>query len=242
MNDDPTLSIILPVYNQSDHLSEIVTAYVSVLANLKHLFEIILVVNASSDDSLAVARRLAGDEPTLHVLHDPQPGWGRAVRNGLHAARGEIVAYTNSARTTPYTLSLLVMLALANPGCVLKATRRLRYPLARRAGSVLYNIECRALFGLANWDVNGTPKVFHRDLIPLLNLQQDGDLLDLELLVKCKTLGCQVLEVPVVSSVRHGSNPSTTDLGSACKMYWGALRLWRTTRVRQAAAEDGSDG
>ena len=116
------------------------------------------------------------------------------------------------------------MLAFANPGMVIKANRKLRYPIQRKLGSVLYNFECRVLFDLPVWDVNGTPKAFHRDTRDKLNLQENGDLIDLEFVVKCERLGLQILEVPIVSMTRHGGE-STTNYSSAFKMYWGALMM-----------------
>ena len=240
MPEQPEVSVILPVYNQSDHITQVVEAYRSVLDRLKHSFEIILVVNASRDGSLEVCRRLAAASTQVRVLHGEAPGWGRAVRDGISAARGQLIAYANSARTSPYTLGLLVMLALANPGCILKANRRLRYPFLRRLGSLLYNLECRTLFGLAVWDVNGTPKVFNRDLISALDLREDGDLIDLEFVVKCRQLNLQVLEVPIVSAARHGGD-STTGVASALKLYDGALRLWLAMR-RSIPADDERTG
>ena len=52
--------------------------------------------------------------------------------------------------------------ALAYPEVVLKANRRIRE--SRRAGSARSSttLECRALFDLSVWDINGTPKIFPR--------------------------------------------------------------------------------
>jgi glycosyltransferase involved in cell wall biosynthesis len=227
MTAEPFFSVVLPVYNQVDHLQHIVDGFHAALENLRHPFELILVVNGSADGSLQVAHRLAALHPSVQVHADPQPGWGRAVRLGLGAARGEVIAYTNSARTTPFTLTAMLLLAIANPRHVIKANRRLRHPVLRRIGSVLYNFECRSLFNLATWDINGTPKIFHRDLVQQLDLQEDGDLIDLEFIVKCERLGREILELPIVSGERHGGT-STTGVASALRLYWGGLRLWRT--------------
>ena len=101
--------------------------------------------------------------------------------------------------------------------------------MVRRIGSVLYNVECRTLFDLPVWDVNGTPKVFSRDVAGQLNLQEDGDLIDLEFIVRCTQLGVQILEVPIVSAVRHGGE-STTNYYSAVRMYWGAFKMQRAAK------------
>lgn len=227
MTGEPRTSVVLPVYNQADHIDKIIKGYLAVLDGLKDPIEIILVVNASHDRSLEKCRALERSDSRLRVLHEEKGGWGRAVRAGLSAASGKILCYTNSARTSPYTLALHVMLAVANPTLIIKANRRIRYPFVRRIGSVLYNFECRSLFDLPVWDVNGTPKLFGRDLLDRLSLTEDGDLIDLEFIVRCKQLGLQILEVPIVSSQRHGGE-STTNFASAFKMYWGALKMRRS--------------
>jgi len=231
----PHLSVVLPVHNQCYHIGETVRAYLSAFSNLRHPFELLLVVNASRDGSLAACEELARSNPAVRVLHDAVPGWGRAVRTGIAASKGELLAYTNSARTSPHLLCSSVLLGLANPGYLIKAERRLRFPLIRRVGSVLYNFQCRTLFNLAVWDINGTPKVFARSLLPPEGLREEGDLIDLELLIHCARSGIPVLEVPVVSPGRHAGR-STTMLPSALKMYAGAFRL--RLELRRAALTD----
>ena len=164
MSAAPDISIVLPVYNQADHIGGIVQDYQAALANLKSTAELVLVVNGNRDGSLDCCRELEKTHSEVRALHEEEPGWGRAVRKGLAAAQGNLLCYTNSARTSAYHLVLHMMLGLANPGLVIKANRRLRHPVARRIGSVLYNVECRTFFDLPVWDVNGTPKVFDRDV------------------------------------------------------------------------------
>lgn len=224
MSETPHVSVVLPVYNQADHIEQIVKDYITALDALKYSVEIVLVVNACRDGSLECCRKLQKDLDSVRVLHNEKPGWGLAVRTGLAASHGEILCYTNSARTEPHVLALHILLAAANPGMVIKANRRLRHPFMRRVGSVFYNVQCRTLFDLPVWDLNGTPKVFGRDLYPVLDLKEDGDLIDLEFILRCKQLDRQILEVPIVSAVRHGG-ASTTNIRSGMKMYWGAFRM-----------------
>jgi len=229
-DQQPAVSVVLPVYNQADHIDNIVTGYLEALDNLRHSVELVLVVNGDRDGSWDRCQGLAERYAAVQALENRQPGWGRAVKTGLSVSRGQLLCYTNSARTSAHILALHIMLAMANPGLVIKANRRLRHPFVRRMGSVFYNVQCRTLFDLPVWDVNGTPKVFRREALQALDLKEDGDLIDLELVVKCKLLGLQMLEVPIVSEVRHGGE-STTNYASAIKMYWGAFCMWRDLPV-----------
>jgi glycosyltransferase involved in cell wall biosynthesis len=220
------ISIVLPVYNQADHIDTIVQEYTTALERIEHLYELILVVNGSRDQSFEVCQALAKQHSSVRVLHSLQGGWGLSVKLGLKASQGEILCYTNSARTSPQDLILLLLYAVAYPNVVIKANRKIRENWRRRLGSLLYNLECRALFDLAYWDINGTPKVFPRQFEKLLMLQRDDDLFDVEFNLICRREGYPILEVPIFSARRHGGK-STTNYHSALKMYWGAYQLWR---------------
>jgi glycosyltransferase involved in cell wall biosynthesis len=222
----PDLSLVLPAYRAVDHLSHVVPKMVEELAALDMAFEIIVVVNGPADGTDEAARALEVQDARIRMIRAPQAGWGRAVRTGLGEGSGNLLAYTNLARTPPSLLRDTVQLAVDSPGSVVKATRRVRDSLFRRAGSLLYNLECRALFDFAFFDVNGTPKVFPAVFDDLRRLRRDDDLIDAEFLAICAARGYRVVELPAPPLARH-SGRSTTNVGSAWRMYRGAFELRR---------------
>jgi glycosyltransferase involved in cell wall biosynthesis len=226
------VSIVLPVHNQADHIEEVVAEYEEALRRGELAYELILVENASSDASLQACNRLSENDPNVRVVHSNKGGWGHAVRLGLDAAQGDILCYANSARTSGSDLLLLVLYGFANPQAVVKPHRRSRDSWSRRIGSLLYNMEGRLLFDLPTWDINATPKVFHRELYSALDLRSDGDLLDLEFYIQCKGLNTPIIEVPIYSWRRFGG-ASTTTYRSAVVLYAGAYKGWQ--RMRRGA-------
>ena len=223
------ISVVLPVHNQSDHLEEIVGEYRESLTKVPVAHEIILVPNGCVDDSPAVCDELASQHDAIVSVGSPHKGWGHAVATGLEAAKGDLLCYTNLARTQAHDLILILLYATVHPDVVVKANRKIRDNWRRRLGSLVYNLECRALFDLSYWDVNGTPKVFPRRFEKLLRLKRRDDLIDAEFNAVCRREGYPMLEVPIFSSLRHGGK-STTSYLSALRMYWGAYRLWRGLR------------
>jgi len=221
-----SLSIILPVYNQADHIREIVREYEAALKRVPIPYEILLTVNGSRDKSLEVCREIAAEIPTVKTFHSVKGGWGLGVKMGLKEAKGDLICYSNSARTHPQDLILLILYAITNPGVVIKANRKIRDSAFRRMGSLLYNLECRMLFDLSYWDINGTPKVFPRSFAKLMTLSRDDDLLDLEFNIICRRNNYLMLEVPIFSSQRH-SGASTTKLKSAFRLYAEAYKMKR---------------
>lgn len=222
----PRISVVLPVYKQADHIAEVGDEYLVALAALDASFEMVLVVNGPRDGTDEACAAFAADHPAVRSVRSPGTGWGHAVRHGLAEATGDLLCYTNSARTSGEDLQLLLRVGLAMPDMVVKASRKIRSGKRRRAGSLLYNLEARALFDLPVWDINGTPKVFPRAFDALLRLRRNDDLIDLEFLAVCQRHNYRVIEVPIYSSRRHGGE-STTRLRSAARLYLGALQVRR---------------
>ena len=224
MSQQDLISIILPIYNQADHIGEVVQEYARSLKKVPRPHELLLVVNNCRDRSLEVCQELVAQFPTVRVIHSQKGGWGLAVKLGLREAKGDLLCYTNSARTTGKDLTLVLLYAVAYSDVVIKADRKIRDSWWRRLGSLGYNLECRALFDMATWDVNGTPKIFPRSFSRLLDLKEDGDLIDAEFGAICRLENYPVLEVPILSSRRHGGT-STTGLRTAFRLYSGAYQL-----------------
>ncbi len=223
------VSIILPVYNQADHISAVIECYKNALSKIAVPNEMLLVVNGCRDNSLEICQNLQKKYDALKVIHSEKGGWGRAIKLGLKEAQGDFICYTNSARTSAAELRQAILYALDNPNGVIKANRKIRYNLMRMLGSYLFNFQCRFLFDLTVWDINGTPKVFPRKFDYLCRLSRNDDLIDLEFNFICKMKNYPMLEVPIFSSKRHDGR-STTGWHSALGMYMGALVMWRASR------------
>ena len=223
--DAPYASLVMPFHNQADHIAHVVGSFLADFTKLDRRCELVLVPNGCHDASVEICEQLAAQHPdAVQTVALERGGWGRAINAGFEAARGEVLGYTNTARTTPATATLMLAYAIAYPDAVLKATRRVRENMRRKLGSIAYNYECRRLFDLATWDVDGTPKLFPRTFQHLLRIDSDAELYDLELMRACRYAGYPVVEIPVYEAARFGGR-STTTYRSAARMLWGAYRM-----------------
>src|SRR5260221_8544664 len=85
----PLVTTVIPAYNRSAMLRE---AVASVLAQTYRPIEIIIVDDASTDDTPRVADELASDE--IRVVHrEKNGGPSRAREEGRKAIRGAYVQY-----------------------------------------------------------------------------------------------------------------------------------------------------
>ena len=88
----PSLSVVLPVFNEAQHLPETIAALLAALDNSDFDADIVFVDDGSTDGSGAVALAAARDDRVdLRVLTQPNRGRFEARRAGLEAAEGEWV-------------------------------------------------------------------------------------------------------------------------------------------------------
>ena len=220
----PKVSVILPIYNQSSQIEFLFEQYTSKLENLNVTWEVLFIVNGSKDDSHEKALAYSKQNPNVKTFNLEKGGWGRAVKFGLSKAEGELVCYTNSARTAVEDLILVLKCSLANDDIVIKTTRVIRESFVRKIGSILYNYENRLLLGTPLWDVNGTPKVIPSKYLEGLNIISEGDLIDAEIMAKLYRKNVQLVEI-LITSTKRISGKSTTKFSSAFKMYKGLFKL-----------------
>ncbi len=86
----PKVSVIVPAYNTAGTLRRAID---SVLCQTEQSFEIVIVEDCSTDDTLQVARQLEASDPRISVLALPENGGqARALNRGTAVARGEWIA------------------------------------------------------------------------------------------------------------------------------------------------------
>ena len=220
----PELSVILPCRNQGDHIGRVLQSYADPLEEVTSNYELVAVPNACTDDTAEIVRKLSEDDPRLRCVELELGGWGRAVLAGLEAARGELLCYTNSARTDPAEIPALLELYRQHAPCLAKVRRSNRNAPLREIGSFIYNLEGRVFFGVQSGDVNGTPKILSRETLQTIQPRRIDDLIDMELLALAAREKVPVVEMTTEGFERHGGK-SSTNFKSAWKMYTGVLGL-----------------
>lgn len=88
----PLISVVVPVYNVEKYLGKCVE---SILAQSLDDFELLLVNDASTDDSLRTARRFESD-PRVKVLNKPHGGLGDTRNYGAGRASGKYLLFIDS--------------------------------------------------------------------------------------------------------------------------------------------------
>ena len=124
----PSLSCVLPAYNEARNLRQVVPQVLATLRSLSPAVELIIVDDGSRDETAAVARELGLAHPEVVVLELSRNfGKEAALTAGLQATRGEVVVLMDADGQHPVSL-LPDMLAHWRQDCdVVYAVRRTRH-------------------------------------------------------------------------------------------------------------------
>ena|SRR3989344_4128563 len=209
----PELSLILPVVNEERIISEVVADIEKVLINESIDYEILLVENESKDNTLSVIKKLAKKNKRIRVA-EAKRGYGSAVLTGLTAACGTYVSYMPSdGQIDANILGKLFDKVKTGKYDLVKIKRTNRENIQRFLRSKVFNALVHLLFAVDTWDVNGSPRIFLRDKLKILNLTYADSFIDTEFAVKAHLLDWKIREIPMRNLRRIGGK-STVRMGT----------------------------
>jgi len=203
---DPTVTIVIPIYNEEGILSASVADLTEKLANddrFTDSYEILLSENGSTDRTVEVAHELMDRHPELRLLRNPEPNYGLAMRNGILEARGEIVICDEiDLCDTDFYVHALREIRDRNFDLVVgsKALDRSRdkRPAYRKLATFVLNFLLRVGLGFHGTDTHGL-KAFRRDrlLEVIERCVVEKDLFASEFVIRAERMNFRMTEIPV---------------------------------------------
>jgi glycosyltransferase involved in cell wall biosynthesis len=98
----PYVTIILPCYNEQEHVLQEVERIVAAMDASGETYELLAIDDASTDGTLKLLEEAGSRYPSLRVMSFRRNGGSGTVRRiGTQAARGEIVVWTDADLTYP---------------------------------------------------------------------------------------------------------------------------------------------
>src|SRR4051794_11179125 len=241
--DPPRVEIVVPVYNEERALPRSIRRLHEFLGrDFPFTWRVVIADNASTDGTLAVARRLAHELPGVSVLHLPEKGRGRALRAAWSATDAEVACYMDIDLSTdlralmPLVAPLLSGHSQVAIGTRLAAGSRVERGAKRELISRTYNHILRAFLRAGFSDAQCGFKAARtdalRDLLPAV--RDEAWFFDTELLVLAQRRGMRVHEVPV--DWVDDPDSRVAIVPTAIEDLRGVARLLTASRVVRFAA------
>ncbi|MCJ7424183.1 glycosyltransferase family 2 protein [Candidatus Bathyarchaeota archaeon] len=202
-----TLSIIVPIHNEEEILEEQASKLVAYARQLTDEFEILLLENGSTDNTVNIARKLQERFSTIRVKRLERADYSTAVIEGVKAANGDFSIVTGIDYVDLGVLGRCFRALKDSDVVICSKNKGLdQRSLLSRLTNRYYNALVRLLFGLKYSDVEGyhgynTKKI--RTIVA--DIETKAHLCNLWILVKARKVGLRVAEVPFVVYERRKS-------------------------------------
>ncbi len=201
----PSLSIVLPTYNEKDNIKILIPEIEKTFNHINH--EIIVVDDSSPDGTATASEKFNKEYGNIRVIvREKKEGIGAAIREGYNNARNSIIISSDSdlsflpsdmyrlfekiqegydlvlgSRHSEYSFYELTTLKVRIKGWISKNGNRV----------------LRLITGIRVHDFSANFRAIRKDVWKRINTIEKTNTLLLEMILKCKYGGLKVTEIPV---------------------------------------------
>ena len=244
MAEKKSLEIVVPIYNEDKELEGNITKLHSFLArNFRDIkWRITIADNASTDNSLQIAKRLSHRKAGIDYLHLDEKGRGRAVKKAWLKSKADYISYMDVDLSTDLKY-LKPLISSLKTGYHIVIGNRLMdraivkdRPLNREILSRGYNILIKLLFQVNFTDAQCGFKAITRtasqNLLP--HIKDNAWFFDSELLIVAEKAGYKIFQLPVSWTDNPGSTVRVLktvygDLAGLWRLFW--TRPWKNIKT-----------
>ncbi len=205
----PTLSVVIPAYNEEDGIAAIVERVLAIRPQLAAVgvddLECIVVDDGSTDRTAAIVQGY-GDQ--VRLIRQQNRGYGGALKTGFSVARGELIGFLDADSTYPPE-RFPDMCRLALDGAEIVIGSRMsgehsEMPLVRRIGNTIFATMLSLVSGVRISDSASGQRVLRRSVLPMIYPLPNT--LDFTPAMSTRALheGVKIVEMPIPYKERSG--------------------------------------
>ncbi len=202
------ISVVVPAFNEEKRIEAPVQRVIQYLSSQFKQWEIIYSDDGSTDGTPEKLMGIQKLHPQIKVVRsEKNQGKGAAVRNGMKAAVGDIVLFSDTDFSTPIeeTQTLLTRLqdgydvAIGSRGLA-DSKVEIHQAWAREVMGKVFNRILKTLLPLNFMDTQCGFKIFNRKAVDLIlpRMRIDGFAFDVEMLIISQVNQLRITEVPVI--------------------------------------------
>ncbi len=179
MNDHngiPNISIVIPLFNEDESLTEL-HAWIQRVLNANALtYEIIFIDDGSKDSSWAIIEDLQKKDASVRgIKFQRNYGKSAAMQKGFEAVKGDVVVTMDAdLQDSPDELPELYKMIIEEDFDLVSGWKKKRYdPITKTIPTKLYNWAARRLTGIYLHDFNCGLKAYKREVVKSIEIYGD---------------------------------------------------------------------
>lgn len=208
-----SISAFFPCFNEEKNIQPMADAFLDILPQVAHQYEIIIINDGSTDQTGKIAASLAKSNKLIKVIHHPTNlGYGMSLRSGFAAAQYDWTFFTDGDRQfdlteimtfIPHTLTFNVIIGYRHKRAE-GGIRALNARLVKLFNNIVFRVHVK--------DVDCAFKLIRTDLLHSIPFISTGAMISSELLYRLKKMHQPLKQLPVTHYPRTwgkstGSNP-----------------------------------
>ena len=225
--DKPSLSVVIPAYNEEESIGYVLTDTLKNLPKVVGIYEIIIVDDGSTDKTLQIVKHFVKKHKNIHIIHQSHGGFNKAMIKGLKAATKDYVVYMHAGGHDLVRDMINCIRIMKNYDLVLGVRgKRIDYSLYRVLLSYGCLIFYRILFGITYEDVHWV-YIWRTGEVQKLSLDPKGGVfLLVESLIKFRRKGLKIGEAQAPYRPRYGGENKNTNPVVIWHTFVSMISLW----------------
>lgn len=229
MENVAELSVFFPAYNEEGNITATVEKALKVLRGLNlRKYEVIIIDDGSKDNTGKIADALADKNKEVRVIHQPNGGYGCALRAGFETAKFDWVVYTDADGQFDFS-EVTKFLEKAKEADVIYGYKIKRKDnFFRLLAANGWGLSLFLFFGLRVRDVDTGFKMVNKRVlkkIPPLESTRGG-MINAELAIKAQRAGFKISRVAVHHYPRLAGSSTGVNPKVIFKSYIDLFKLW----------------
>jgi glycosyltransferase involved in cell wall biosynthesis len=226
-----SISVFFPVYNEEENIKNTVLSAIKVLEEIANEWEIIIVNDGSTDNSLAVSKVLSRNDNRIKVISNlKNRGYGASLKSGFYNSKYPWICFTDADGQFDFS-EIKKFISKQKEE---KADLVIGYYLGRKVSlftiltSKIWEIIVFILFGMKVKDTDCGFKLISKKVIDTIDKleAERGAFISSELLIKAKRKGFKIVQVGVKHYPRKMGKGTGRSIKGIIKSFIDLTKLW----------------
>jgi glycosyltransferase involved in cell wall biosynthesis len=220
------LSIIIPAYNEAENIEKTVLDAQKAGKSYFNGYEIIVVDDASRDDTSNIVKNMSKKDKNVFVLtHEENKGKAAALNAGFKKAKGEYIFYTDADNQYDMERVKNLKKLIGKADIVSGYRKNKAISPVRKFASDFYNLIARVFLKIKVRDIECAFKLFKSDKLKQIKIESAHFMVETELLAKATRMNFNIVDFPLRHYPRKGGKTSISFFKDILRAVKGLICL-----------------
>jgi glycosyltransferase involved in cell wall biosynthesis len=234
-----SLSVFFPAFNEEDNIRQTVEKAATVLKQYDFPWEVIVVDDGSRDKTGQIADEMAREDKRIRVIHQPNGGYGMALRAGFQNAKYDWVTFTDADGQFDFSEINKFIERAETSDLVMGYRIKRSDPAIRLIIAFGWKMVIFLFFGHWFKDIDCAFKLIKHEVlatIPPLESTRGG-MISPELVLKAQEQGYTISQVGVHHYPRLYGKPTGANVNVILTSFKNLLTLWWKLRILRQSGD-----